>query len=371
MKIAIQAADLDADRIDGTRVYILNVLRYLGKIDPESRFLIYHKGEFNPELTPPIFPNYEVIQKKSPCAWTQTRLAYELWKERPEVLWMPMHNIPLVRRSGLKTVVTIHDLAFKYFPECFPRRDLFNINLLTKLAVERSDKIITISESSKRDILKFYPKVSAEKIKVIYHGFDAEVFLREREFVAENEVKNKYGISGGYILYTGGIQPRKNLLVLLEAFESIKGKFPNLKLVFVGEKAWLSDHFFEKIEKSPHKKDIILTGKASFSEVGHLYRGARIYVYPSLYDGFGITPLEAFASRVPVICANNSSLPEVCGDAALYFNEKKPAELAERMKELLNNEELRVEMISRGLSRLKKFSWERCARETLEFLKPS
>ena len=155
MKIAIQAADLDAPRIDGTRVYILNLLKYFGKLDSSSQFLIYHKNKFNPELAPPSFSNYKITAKSLPCLWTQIRFAGMIWKDKPDVLWMPMHNMPIIRRKGMKTVVTIHDLAFKYFPETFTKKDLFKINLLTKLAVTYADKIITISESSKKDILKF------------------------------------------------------------------------------------------------------------------------------------------------------------------------------------------------------------------------
>lgn len=370
MKIAIQAADLDAKRIDGTRVYILNVLKYLGKLDPESKFLIYHRRDFNPELVPRDFPNYKIIKKNSFCMWTQTRFAYELWKDDPDVLWMPMHNIPIFKRKKMKTAVAILDLAFKYFPECFPKKDLFWINLLTKLSVSRSDKIIAISESTKRDILKFYPEVTEDKIKVIYLGFDAEVYSKDRDFEEEKRIKEKYKIEGDYILYTGAIQPRKNLKVLVEAFEIIKKRRSTpLKLVLASENAWLWQEFTKKIERSPNKEDIIVTGRFNFDDLGHLYRGAKIYVYPSLYDGFGITPLEAMAAKVPVICANNSSLPEVAGDAALYFDEKSPEDLALKIEQILDDEKLKADLIERGLFQIKKFSWEKCAKETLGYLK--
>ena len=119
MKIAIQVADLDHDRIDGTRVYILNVLKHFGQLDAESEFLLYHKNDFNSELTPSKFANYKIIQKTFPFLWTQIRFAWELWKDAPDVLWMPMAALPIVRRKNLKTVVTIHELAFNYFPEYF------------------------------------------------------------------------------------------------------------------------------------------------------------------------------------------------------------------------------------------------------------
>jgi glycosyltransferase involved in cell wall biosynthesis len=370
MKIAIQVADLDASRIDGTRVYIHNMLKYFGKLDKASQFFLYHKNKFNPELVPPDFPNYKIKGKNFPFFWTQAWLCRELQKDRPDVLWMPMHNIPLFSVGKMKTVVTAHDLAYKYFPQYFPKKDLFKLNLLGKWAFTKADKIIAISESTKKDILKFYPSVSAEKIKVIYHGFDAEVFSVARDFEAESEVKKRMGIVGEYLLYAGAIQPRKNLGVLVDAFAIFKAKTnSNIKLVIAGEKAWLSDGLFEKIGKSRFQKDILTPGRLTFSDMGTLVRGASVYVYPSLYEGFGIPVLEILASRVPLLCARNSSLEEAGGDAPLYFDEKNPADLAEKIELVLGDEKLREEMIAKGAEQIKKFSWEKCARETLEYLK--
>jgi glycosyltransferase involved in cell wall biosynthesis len=366
MRIAIQAADLDAARIDGTRVYIINCLKYFGKLDPNSDFLIYHKNSFNPQMIPPQFPNYRIIGKFWPCLWTQTRFAFSVFCTKADILWMPLHNIPLLRNKKTKTVVTIHDLAFKYFPETFPKVELFKINLLTKLAVDNSDKIITISQSSKNDILKFYPEVEPEKIEIIYHGYDEEVFYDRRDEVAEEKVKKEFGIKGDYILYTGGFHPKKNLEVLIESFNTVKKDHPEMKLVLVGEKAWMWKDFYKKLEESPYRQDIIFTGRVKFNELGHLYRAAKIYVYPSLYDGFGITILEGMASGVPVISAHNSSLPEVGGEACLYFESNNSEDLAEKIGKVLSDQNLAGDMIKKGLEQARKFSWERCAKETLD-----
>ena len=375
MKIAIQAADLDASRIDGTRVYILNLLKHFGKLDPASEFLIYHKNNFNPELAPPDFSNYKIKQKPFPFAWTQTRFTFEIWKDKPDALWMPMHALPFLRRKNLKTIVTIHDLAFKYFPDHFPANDIRKLNSFTDFAIRNATKLIAISEATKKDILKFYPEVKEEKIKVIYHGFDPEVFDRPRDFEKEKEIKARLGIANPYILYIGAIQPRKNLITLIEAFEKIKiraqkklSSLKNLQLVLVGEKAWLSEGTIEKALKSSFAKEIIMPGKLKFGDLGHLARGAQVFAFPALYEGFGIPVLEAFAAGVPVVCAKNSSLPEVAGDAALYF-ENGAEELAEQLKNILKDESLRQELIARGKEQIKKFSWKKCARETLEYIK--
>jgi glycosyltransferase involved in cell wall biosynthesis len=371
MKIAIQAADLDWERIDGTRVYILNLLKYFGKIDQESQFLIYHKKNFNPELTPPSFLNYQVLRKPFPFFWTQIRLCLSLYREKPDALWMPMHNIPIFRSKKMKTVVTIHDLAFKYFPNHFKKHDLFKLNLLAGWAIERSDGIIAISEATKKDILKFYPKIKESKIRVIYHGFDKEIFEKERDLKKEQEIKNNLKFAGRYILYLGALQPRKNLITLIKSFERIKKeeRYKDLKLVLAGEKAWLWDGIFQQIEKSSVKDEIIIPGKIKFADIGHLMRGAEIFCFPSLYEGFGIPVLEAFISRVPVICAKNSSLPEVAGDAALYFEPKDDIDLAQQMTKILDNSELKKELVLKGIRQADNFSWEKCAKETLDYIK--
>ncbi|MFA6159617.1 MAG: glycosyltransferase family 1 protein [Parcubacteria group bacterium] len=373
MKIAIQAADLDWARIDGTRVYILNMLKYFGQLDPKSQFLIYHKKNFNPELTPANFSNYKIWKIPFPFFWTQIRLCLSLFWEKPDVLWMPMHNIPLFRNKKMKTVVTIHDLAFKYFPDHFRAGDLLKLNLLVGWAVRRSDGIIAISEATKYDILKFYPKIEENKIKVINHGFDKEVFDKDRNPEKEQEIRNKFNIQGRYIFYIGALQPRKNLKTLISAFEELKKEeqYKDVKLVLAGEKAWLWKEIFSQIENSPAKLEIITPGKIKFADLGHLMRGAEIFCFPSLYEGFGIPVLEAFNSRVPVVCANNSSLPEVAGEAALYFEPKDHSQLSLQIKKILDNPELRKDFISKGLAQANKFSWEKCAQETLEYLKNS
>ncbi|MCD6149982.1 glycosyltransferase family 4 protein [bacterium] len=377
MKIAIQAADLDHNRIDGTRVYLLNLLRHFGKISPNDEFLIYHRKNFNSELTPPELENYKIKKADFPFLWTQTRFAWEIWKDNPDALWMPMHNLPAVKRNDLKTIVTIHDLAFKYFPDHFPKKDLFKLNFLAGQAIKNADKIIAVSQSTKKDILKFYPKIKEEKIKVIYHGFDAELFHRQFPEEKVKKILTSYKLQvTNYILYVGAIQPRKNLETLIKAFELYKKELKiknyelrDLKLVLAGGKAWMWESTIEKIKKSPFKKDIILTGKISFEDLAVLYKNAGIFIFPSLYEGFGIPILEAFASGVPVICARNSSLSEVGGKAAEYFKGSDAEELRGKIEKVLSDKELQNLMIIKGKKQIEKFSWEKCARETLEWIK--
>jgi glycosyltransferase involved in cell wall biosynthesis len=380
MRIAIQAADLDSKRIDGTRVYLLNMLMRFGEISSSDDFYIYHKSNFNPELVPPKLKNYQIKKITFPFFWTQTRFAWELLKENYDALWMPMQAIPYVKKNKLRTTVTIHDLAFKYFPQYYPKKDLYRLNLFTDLAVKKSDKIIAVSQSTKKDILKFYPKIKEEKIKVIHHGFDAGLFQKEIAEVEMNSILESYKLKAkSYILYVGAIQPRKNLENLIEAFEIVKCKNNKVKLVIAGGQAWMAEKIMDRIANSSYKNDIVITGTISFKKIAVLYQNASVFVFPSLYEGFGIPVLEAQAAGVPVIASNNSSMVEIttiCGSnpdilvqSAKLIDPENPDEISKAIYELSVDNAVRNEMIEKGYENIKRFSWDKCARETLEWIK--
>ncbi|HIP49152.1 MAG TPA: glycosyltransferase family 1 protein, partial [Lutibacter sp.] len=321
---------------------------------------------------------------------------------------------PLYTGGGIKYVVTIHDLAFKFFPDHFPLIDKLKINFYTDIAIKKADKIIAISKSTKKDIIKLYPRIDAGKIEVVHHGFDRENFRREfnekevelflrkynlvqnvgdsKSLKFESKVhkvckvesqqpavvtskKNRSNVTNraDYLLYVGAIQPRKDLVTLIRSFEDLKrdefGGHADLKLVLAGEVAWKSDSTVEAVKTSEFTKDIIMTGRVSFKELALFYRFAKVFVFPSLYEGFGIPLLEAMTSKTPVVVADNSSLGEVGGGAVLKFKSGDTEELTAQIKKLLDNEDLQQEMIERGLSRIEKFSWEKCANKTLKVIK--
>ncbi len=474
MKIAVDTADLDCERIDGTRVYIQNVLKYLGKLAPEDEFFLFHKTKYNKLLKPAEFENYQDKSLGNGFWWTQIKFARAVRKLKPKVCWMPIQQIPFLQfvkskvnptslklrgtrsQKSTKYVVTIHDLAFKkgLFPDHFPLIDRLKNNFYTDVAVKRADRIIAISEATKKDLIKFYPKIDEKKIVVVHHGFDRENFEQEfgeeekREFlekwkIIESKINPTFPLrfqlrginsfqlretrSRNYLLYVGAIQPRKDLVTLIKAFNKLKlqdtrgkrmtndklqmtndsgemtndklqmtndsGEMTNdklqmtndkvqvgnksqkaidasgLKLVLVGERAWKSESTLREIDKSEFRDDIIVTGKVDFKELAMFYRFAKVFVFPSLYEGFGIPILEAMASKTPVVVADNSSLPEVGGEAVLKFKTGDSSGLERQLRKLLGDERLREEMIEKGLKRVKKFSWEKCARETLEVLK--
>lgn len=377
MEIAIQAADLDHGRIDGTRVYLWQILKRLGVLAPAQDFYLYHKNTFNSAFALPKYKNYTIRHPQPFPMWTQTAFSHALYFDRPDVLWMPMQAMPFFTPKNMRKVVTVHDLAFLKYPGTFPKEDEFKLRALTKLVVRKSNSIIAVSEHTKKDILHFYPGTPAEKIRVIYHGCDECFFARaseststnlptqERAIFKKNDLKQKK-----YLLYVGAIQPRKDLLTLIRAFEQLKkyDKYSELQLVLAGERAWLWESTIDAIKKSSSKKDIIELGRVSFDNLVELYRQARVFVFPSKYEGFGIPILEAFASGVPVVAARNSCLTEIGGGAAEYFETGNSEALSLALRDVLESPFRQGELIKKGKERVKYFTWERAARETLKVL---
>jgi glycosyltransferase involved in cell wall biosynthesis len=369
MRLAIQASDLDHVRIDGTRVYVRELLKRFGSLSPETEFFLYHRGTFNSALAPPKLPNYTERALPFPYAWMQTRFAWEMFQTGPDRLFLPIQAAPIVLPRGLPVTATIHDLAFRRFPETFPTNHLRKLNFMLDTVVRQADRFIAVSESTKRDLLEFFPALDEKKIHVVHHGFDADFFGTKLSSQEISETLENYKLQAtSYCLYVGALQPRKNLVRLIKAFGRAKERIPEMRLVLVGEPAWLSDSILKAYETSPYRNDIILTGRVSFADLRVLYQGARLFVFPSLYEGFGLPILEAFAADVPVLTADNSSLREVAGTGALYVNAGDENDIAEKMMTLWSDEKLCQSLRGQAELELGRFSWDKTARETLDII---
>ena len=370
MKIAVQAADLDRERVDGTRVYLKELLNRFGALAPSDSFVLYHERDFYTLLQPIHYPHYEEKKIPFPWAWMQTRFAWSIFCARPDVLFLPIQAAPLFLPRDVKVVATIHDVAWKRYPETFSWKDRCKLNLLLGRVIKRADKLIAVSEATKRDVLRYFPQLDPVKVQVIHHGFDREFFkqrISQEVLVAQLE---KYQlVKHNYILYVGALQPRKNLVRLILAFESLKERNPEAKLVLAGEVAWLAQEILSMREKSRYRDDILLLGKVNFETLRILYQGAKIFAFPSLYEGFGLPLLEAFASGTPVLTADNSSLREIASDAALYCDAQDRVDIAKKLEQLWSDDLLGTQLEERGYKRLESFSWETCAKETLHYLK--
>ncbi len=365
MKIAIDINELSNSLPGGVKVYTKEITRALLKIDQSNEYFLYaRKNIFKECQFPRGDRNSRIFFKilKWPfLLWTYTRLAWEIRKQKSDILFMPIQSVPFLafKPKKIKIVATVHDLAFLKFSRHFTFKNKLLLNWHTKRAVKMADKIIVPSQTTKNDLVDLY-KVKADKIKVIYHGYkkDHPVTSRNAKFCVP------------YILFVGTIQPRKNIVNLVKAFEIFKenSKFqvPNFKLIIAGGKGWLWRETFKKIKESSVEKDIILTGAVSSQELANLYSQAKVFVLPSLYEGFGLPILEAFSYGVPVIASNNSSLSEIVGEAGLLVNPNNPAEIAEAIKKDIENNGLRDDLIKKGKRRLFDFSWEKSAEEHLK-----
>lgn len=260
-----------------------------------------------------------------------------------------------------KKVVTVHDMVYKAFPETVRGRTLFMLETGLKKSMRRADIIVTDSEFSKKEIIKYFPEYS-DKIRVVPCGVDRERFRPCRNPDIIEKVKKSLEIDGDYFLYVGTIEPRKNLVRLIRAYKVFARHVKNPpKLVLAGAKGWLCDDIYKLVEKLGMKNQVIFTKYVPSEDMNPLMCGAMAFVFPSLYEGFGMPPLEAMACGVPVLTSGEASLPEVAGDCAVICDAYSVKSIAENLYRLYKNPDLREKLSRKGLERAKLFTWEKSA----------
>jgi len=288
-------------------------------------------------------------------------------KEKPDVIFSPTHYIP--RFTNIKRVGMIFDLSYKLFPEFLPKKDLYKLTNWSMYSIKNASHIITISQSAKKDLLKFY-KIDKDKITVAYPGFNDKQFYPVKDQDKISLVLKKYGIDMPYILYTGTIQPKKNLVRLIEAFRKIEG----LKLVVGGKysgegrQAWMTKEILDVPKKFGIDNKVIFTNFIPSEDLPILMNGAVAYILPSLWEGFGIPPLEAMACGTPTIVSNVSSLPEVVGDAGLLVDPYSIDEIEQAIRLISIDKKLHARLAKKSLEQAKKFSWEKMAKSVIRVL---
>lgn len=279
-----------------------------------------------------------------------------------DLYWQP-NFIPESNIKAKHIVSTVHDFSFYLQPQWHPkeRLDYFENNFWKN--VKKSDHIITGSHFSKEEIIK-YLKFDASKITVIHHGVDHDIYKVYPKEILQ-ETKKKFDLPTNFILFVGSIEPRKNLITLLKAYTNLSNKDKdNTSLVLVGFKGWENKEIMQLIEKE--KSHIKYLGYVEDQELPLIYNLASVFVYPTYYEGFGIPPIEAFACGTPVIVSSAASLPEVCGNAALYINPNNEDDLKRKLEILLNDSTLQKALIKKGLEKVKEYSWQKSAQKHLE-----
>jgi glycosyltransferase involved in cell wall biosynthesis len=263
-----------------------------------------------------------------------------------------------------KIITTVYDMTYVRFPETMDARNLRRISAGMERSAKRSDRIITISEFSKREIIDLLG-VPKEKVSVIYSAPSLS-----EETADSEDTLGKYGITKPYILYVGTIEPRKNLVRLIHAFEMLKRneKLP-YRLVLAGGKGWQNEEIYRAAKESPFAEDIIFTGYISNSERNCLYQNAELFVFPSLYEGFGMPPLEAMHWGCPVVTSDAASMPEICGDAAALVNPLDEEDIVKGIMAVLSDKEYAESLRKKGYEQEKKFTWETSAQQLISVCK--
>lgn len=360
MKIGIMLRHIN--ELGGIVVYTKNLLENLLKIDKENEYIFLYN---NPSLLG-SYSKYKnvrevVIKFKNKLFWDQIGVPGAVRSRKIDLIFNPKLSIPLF--TSAKKILTLPGLEQFALPNVFRWYDHLNSRIMEPLYCRRANAIIVMTDTGKKDLIK-YLNVSNNKIKVIYasHHKRFELTKDKKELLA---IKQKYNLPENYIFFIGGITPLKNFSNIIRAFKIIKNKIP-IKLVIVGFKRWKYASDFELISKLKLKDDVINLGFVPDDDLPYLYSAAQCLLFPSLYEGFGIPILEAHASRCPVICSNTGCTPEVSGKAALLVNPYDYKEIAKAVFDILNNNDLRDKLIASGLDNLKRFSWSKNARQTLE-----
>ncbi len=359
MHIGIDASRAAVAARTGTEWYSLQVIRRLVTLDTEDTFTLYSRAPL-PEEIPLSLPRVTARIMPFPRLWTHARLSWEMAHQPPDVLWVPAHVLPLIHPR--RAVVTIHDLGYLHYPE---GRSSY-LRLSTAWSARAAAHLIAVSEATRSDLVRAL-HVPPAKIAVIHHGVD-ERFRLVTDPAALGAIRERYGLVGPYVLYVGTLRPRKNLVRLVEAFARLSIGEGRLWLVLAGRKGGLTDETLAAVKRLGLTDRVLFTGYVPDEDAPLLMAGARLFVLPSLYEGFGLPVLEAMACGVPVVCANVASLPEVAGDAALLVDPTDVAALAEAMRQALTDTDLRRDLIARGFRQAARFSWDRCAAETLAVL---
>ena len=379
MVIGIDVRSLMDEKLTGIGEYTLNLLKALFRIDTKNEYrLFYNSFQSKKCHLKEKYPNVQFYRFKYPNKIFNFGLNFFSLPKIDKLLggvdlfFMPNWQfMALSRRS--KKIITVHDLSFEYYPQYYSlKRRLWHKFIKPKRLIQSSDKIITPSESTKRDLIKLY-KIQPEKIEVIYSGIGEEFKFQISNFKFQ-KVKEKYNLPDNFILYLGTLEPRKNLENLILAFDELYTnldiKEHKLKckyyLVIAGAKGWLYESIYKTARSIKAKDHVKFIDYVAPEDKPYLYNLASLFVYPSFYEGFGFPPLEAMACGVPTVVSFSSSLLEVVGKAALAINPYDIREVAQSMFECLTDDRLRDSLKNKGPKQAKRFSWQKCDEKTLE-----
>jgi len=365
---------IDARMINnsGIGVYIKNYVEYMLKNKVFDEIVLLGK-ERELEKIFNSYPNWSCQEIDIPIYSIKEQFAFPFLIPTCDIFWSPHYNIPLLPIKAKKRVVTLPDTAHLVLTDLFDFGIIKQLyaKVVFKAATLLSDTITTISMFSKNEIVR-YTGINPAKITAIHLGIDTNLF-RKINNCTLTKTTEKYKLPQNFILFVGNIKPHKNLTTLLDAFLLAKPKIGNYQLVILGKKEGFitgDSKIFEKINKnSILEENVHFTGYVAEEDLPSIYNLATLFVFPSIYEGFGFPPLEAMACGCPVVCSNSASLPEVCGDAVLYVDALNPSEMALGIQETLSNDILRRELTAKGFNKAKQYEWKRSSEQFTDCLK--
>lgn len=371
MRIGVDAR-MYRSEIAGIGRYSQNLIKNLLKLDQDNQYVFFMTQKDADEFkatSESKNPNVEIViaEIKHYSIAEQTKLSGIIKKEKPDLMLFLHFNHP-VNYKG-KFISVIHDLTLIKFPDTAKRTNALKrmaFSYVMKKACKNATKIIAISENTKRDIEEIF-HIDSGKIEVIYEAGDDKTIL---ECTQENvsRIEKKYDITSPVILYVGQFRPHKNIPSLVDAFALVRKEMP-CKLVLVGKIDSSHQRVFDSIDRSGYKNDIIMPGFVTDEELACWYKIASVFVFPSLYEGFGLPGLEAMQAGTPVVAANNSVLPEVYKDGAIYFDPFQTEEISAKIKAVLSSETLKCDLIRKGKIVAQGFTWQKTAEKTLKVIK--
>ncbi|HOX96843.1 MAG TPA: glycosyltransferase family 1 protein [bacterium] len=374
MRIGINGTCLWHETKTGVEWYVVSLLENLKNLPAshEHQFFVYYparlgQGDLEWQKTFPANWHFVGISWWLKYFWTQLALPRQLKKDLIDLLFVPAHVIPFLYKG--KAVMTVHDLAFKYFTNAYSAKELKYQDWAVKSAIKKGADFLVPSETTKNDLIKFY-QLAPERIHLAYHGFKAQPFVADlSQWV---EIRKKHGIAEKYFLTVGRVENKKNNLNMIRAFEVFKKQSggENYQLLFIGKPGFGFEKIKEAADKSLYKADIKFLGYLLTMELNSLMAGAWVFLFPSLYEGFGFPILEAMSVGVPVITSNYGVMAEIARDGALLVDPSDVLEMANAMKNLAFDEALRQKLISQSKLIYPQYTWQNSAEKTMAaFLK--
>lgn len=355
----------------GVGHYTYFLVENLLKIDKKNKYVLFFDpkigdaGHFKQKNAIIKFFPFIDYKKFLPGAYSHLLIAAYVERENIDVFHSPASTIPLAYSK--KAVVTIHDLAIYHNPDWFPKGQKFSTRVAVPQTIKKAKKIVAVSEYTKKDLIKYF-KVAEDKVEVIYNGVEPKKDIDAVRPEDPEKIKNKFDIKQDFILFVGTIQPRKNIESLIMAFDSLRSSdvFKNYQLVIAGGRGWNYQPVFKLVRDLALTKKVIFTDYVSKKDKWSLLNAASLFVFPSYYEGFGLSILEAMQQGTPVITSKVTSMPEVAGEAGLLVDPHKVEDIAKSIKKVLSDKALHEKLVQLGYLQAKKFSWKKCAQQTLK-----